>query len=558
MGKTPATYQKLRGGYYTPKPIADFLAQWAVQSPYDTILEPSCGDGVLLEAAVDALVSCGATIETAIPLIHGVEFDLEEARKATNRLVGASANGLAPHIHIGDFFAYCKTHLAEREFDVVIGNPPFIRYQNFPEEHRAIAFELMQHAGLHPNRLTNAWVPFLVATTLLLKKHGRMAMVIPAELLQVNYAAELRSFLSNYYSYITLITFKKLVFDDIQQEVVLLLGERNGQQHTGIRTVELDGINDLVGYQHSLAPNFRFKEMDHSTEKWTMYFLDEADLQLLRRVREDRKLTISGDVLDVDVGIVTGFNKFFVLSEQQLNDDSLKDYTLPIVSRSAHLEGSIFHQRDWQNIVNRQYPVFLLNLPNDPVELLPDSVRAYIAFGEKQGIHTGFKCRNRKLWYVVPSIWTPDAFMLRQIHNFPKITLNDTGATSTDTIHRVRFKADATSRTAIAAGFLNSLTFAFTEVIGRSYGGGVLELEPNEAEKIPLPLRMSEEINMYKVDDLVRQGKIESVLDITDKLLLRKGLGMRQTDITRLRDIWMKLRDRRINRKPDRVLVAGD
>ena len=41
----------------------------------------------------------------------------------------------------------------------------------------------MQRAELHPNRLTNAWVPFLVAATLLLNKTGRLAMVIPAELL---------------------------------------------------------------------------------------------------------------------------------------------------------------------------------------------------------------------------------------------------------------------------------------------------------------------------------------------------------------------------------------
>ena len=131
----------------------------------------------------------------------------------------------------------------------------------------------MQRAGLHPNRLTNLWVPFLVAATLLLKKTGRLAMVIPAELLQVNYAAELRYFLSNYYSYLTLITFKKLVFAGIQQEVVLLLGEKNGSDHTGMRTIELNGIDDLTSYEYATFIGERLKDMDHSTEKWTMYFL---------------------------------------------------------------------------------------------------------------------------------------------------------------------------------------------------------------------------------------------------------------------------------------------
>ena len=37
--KPVATYQKIRGGYYTPKPIADFLARWAIQTPTTKVLE---------------------------------------------------------------------------------------------------------------------------------------------------------------------------------------------------------------------------------------------------------------------------------------------------------------------------------------------------------------------------------------------------------------------------------------------------------------------------------------------------------------------------------------
>src|SRR5258708_24195954 len=194
--KPLATYQKIRGGYYTPKPIADFLAKWAIQSPDDRVLEPSCGDGVLLEAAARTLVTFGGGPDALDDLVYGVEFDPQEAVKACERIQSIVPN---PRIQVGDFFSYCKTHLESKDqFEAIIGNPPFIRYQNFPEEHRSVAFYLMQLAGLHPNRLTNSWVPFLVASTLLLTPNGRMAMVIPAELLQVNYAAELRYFLSRH------------------------------------------------------------------------------------------------------------------------------------------------------------------------------------------------------------------------------------------------------------------------------------------------------------------------------------------------------------------------
>lgn len=54
-----AENQKLRGGYHTPEPIARFLANWAVRSPNDDVLEPSCGK--LLEAAVRRLLRLGAS-----------------------------------------------------------------------------------------------------------------------------------------------------------------------------------------------------------------------------------------------------------------------------------------------------------------------------------------------------------------------------------------------------------------------------------------------------------------------------------------------------------------
>jgi len=52
---------KLRGGYYTPPAIARFLAEWVVQCPTDTVLEPSCGDGELVTAAARRLLHLGAT-----------------------------------------------------------------------------------------------------------------------------------------------------------------------------------------------------------------------------------------------------------------------------------------------------------------------------------------------------------------------------------------------------------------------------------------------------------------------------------------------------------------
>jgi adenine-specific DNA-methyltransferase len=559
--KPALSYQKLRGGYYTPQPIAHFLAHWAIQSATNTVLEPSCGDGGLLEAALLALIERGASRDEAIFQTHGVEIDSQERDKALDRLRSLGFRPDETTIHKGDFFAYCQKHLMmdkgllsicstgePRFFDAIIGNPPFIRYQNFPEEQRKPAFQIMKTAGMNPSRLTNTWVPFLVAASFLLTENGRLAMVIPAELLQVNYAAELRLFLSDYFNKLTIITFRKLVFEGIQQEVVLLLAEGNGGESTGIRTVELNSIDDLASYEHTDFDTTELKPMDHSTEKWTQYFLDAKEITLLRELRGNGGLTEAGKVIDVDVGVVTGQNQFFVLSEEQVNKVSLKRYSRRIVSRSGHLKGAIFSEDDWLSNAENNLPAYLLDLPKKDFDELPKAAQAYVRTGEAAEFHTGFKCRIRPRWYIVPSVWTPDAFMLRQVHGYPKLIVNQAGATCTDTIHRVKL-LNGTSAEVIAAAFLNSLTFAFSEVTGRSYGGGVLELEPNEAEKLPMPLAGADRLDLEKLHRYLLEGDIYSVLEITDKVLLVDELGLDQQQVKMLRGIWEKLRDRRIHRK---------
>jgi adenine-specific DNA-methyltransferase len=557
--KLAPTYQKLRGGYYTPKPIADFLAQWAIQAPDADILEPSCGDGSLVEASIEALLARGAEKDAIAQLIHGVEIDADEAARTINRM---KALGIAPKedtIHIEDFFTHCRNQLFEqrfmdfvtseaRKFDAVIGNPPFIRYQNFPEVSRNIACEIMQQVGLHPTRLLNAWLPFLIASTLLLKDRGRLAMVIPAELFQVNYAAETRQFLSDFYGQITIVTFKSLVFHDIQQEVVLLLCERSNSQCRGIRTFELEGIEELARYNHSAFSESDFKPIDHSKEKWTQYFLDADEILLLRSLKSHPAITLSGKVINVDVGVVTGENKFFILNGKQAQDAELEGFTQKIVSRSGHLKGALFSEGDWKTNAADQIPAYLLMAPSVPREMLPDALRTYVLQGEEANYHKGYKCSIRNPWYTLSSVWAPDAFMLRQIHGYPKLVLNEADATCTDTIHRVRFNGPVDKR-GIVAAFMNVLTFAFSEVTGRGYGGGVLTFEPSEAERLPLPLVGIENLDLNDFDKLLRTDGIEAVLARTDEILLKQGLGLSNGEVKMLHTIWTKLRDRRIFRK---------
>lgn len=531
-------YTKLRGGYYTPEVISKFISKWAIRTQHDCIMEPSCGDGSFVKSIVETLLDIGTEKDSIKKKVYGIELDANEAKKA--EISGAS-------IINSDFFSFYMNNVdGKMQFDAVVGNPPFIRYQNFIEEYRKKAFDLIEKAGMHPNRLTNIWVPFLILSCECLKDNGRLGMVIPAELFQVDYAAETRQYLSEKFEHLLIITFDKLLFNDAQQEVVLLLGEKKSTKK-GIEVIELKDASELENLTVDLI-NVEIKELDHTSEKWVKYYLSNKELMLIRKLQNDIRFTSTMDLFEVNVGVVSGQNDFFIINEDVIKEYGLENSVQPIIGKADQLKGIKLEFNDLYELQNTGKKVFLYEPQDIDFDKLPDCDKHYISWGEKQNYHTGYKCRIRKRWYIVPRSWDPDAFMLRQVHKYPKIVFNNTNATNTDTLHKIRF-LDGVNGEIVSAAFLNSFTFAQCELTGRSYGGGVLTFEPGEVRKLKIPMKGSEDLDIKFIDKKMRQGKIYDVLQYTDEILLKKNLGMCDDDIITLRNIWEKMSNRRINRK---------
>jgi adenine-specific DNA methylase len=528
---TAAQQSKLRGGYYTPLPLADFLARWAIRQPTDRVLEPSAGDGAFAEAAMRHLNGTGH--------VDAIELHDAEAQKLRARVPLAE-------VHTGDVFTWYSPN-RDRAYDAAVGNPPFIRYQTFPEAQRAAGFALMHHEGLHPNRLTNAWVPFVVLATRALRVGGRLAMVLPAELLQVTYAAELREYLARSYRELTVITFRRLVFDGIQQETVLLLGVRSDSDHPATMSfVELHSADELTPSTVDSAERVKV-DLDHAREKWTQYYLSARELGLIRDLERSDTLATLGELAEVDVGIVTGRNDFFILTPSEADTLGLREFCFPLVGRSAQIPGLILREEEWQSLAQADGKCLLLQLGRSERKELSRAALAYVEQGEALGYHTGYKCRIRlPAWWYVPSSSVPDAFLLRQIHDGPRIILNEARATCTDTIHRVRVK-DGTDPGWLAAASMNSVTFAFSEIRGRSYGGGVLELEPNEADELPFP-KPRRSVPLADLDLWARRKEPEQILDEVDRVVLA-DCGLSRPELSLVRSIWRKLSARRMDRK---------
>ena len=526
---------KLSGIYYTPLELASTIVDKLGQDYY-SVLEPSCGEGVFIGELIKRF-----------PFAQITAIDNDE--KAIDYVQNQYTENDQVSISCEDFFDFYETKINHNSYDLIIGNPPYIRYQYLTERQRDVQAHILTSNGMKTNKLINAWVAFLVACVTMLNIDGVIAFVIPAELLQVVYAEDLRLFLAEYLDDITIVTFKELVFSDVQQETVVFYGKR-GKGNKKIRVIE---VNDTEDFKHLQLDTIPYMDISDKKDKWTKYFVSESENRLLDTIRADRRFKAFNEYGIINVGITTGNNKYFSITKEIEEKYNLSNSVLPLIGRSSHAHGIYFTKKDWIDNCNSGKRAMLVSFPEIPFDNYPKGYKEYIALGEQNGENKGYKCRIRDRWYIVPSVWVPDAFFLRRNHLYPKFVLNQCGAVSTDTMHRMKFHSGVCGEDVLLS-YYNSISFAFTEICGRSYGGGVLEILPGEMGKIRLPNISNVDSSLKKdllqyIDDIVRHDDdIEKALDRVDKELLIQCLAIPTEWCKEARNIWKTLQRRRLSR----------
>jgi len=527
---------KLRGGYYTDPDIASFLLRWVLEISPRSILEPSCGDGVFIHALAQLN-------SKAVTSFVALEIEESEATKAKEK--AGSLKNVNVEISVEDFLKWSLYRFSgNQKYDAVVGNPPFIRYQYMDEVLQGRSQKIFEYHHLHFSKHTNLWVPFIISSVALLHPGGRLAMVVPAEILHVLHAQSLRKLLTEQCSKVLFFDPSELLFENILQGAGLLLAEKKHNiedEFSGVAIVPTRTKSFLNENPENYFVNSNFVNGKVLVGKWMRALLTKHEREILEDVSERPEVYRFAQIAEVDVGIVTGANNFFLVPDDIVKEYGLTPWAHPMFGRSSHCPGIIYDKKNHNDNRKSGLPTNFLwfNFENN----FPESVRKYIKKGEAEELPKRYKCRIREPWYAVPSVYASPVGMLKRCHNFPRLILNKAKAFTTDTAYRI--KATQVDNSKLVFSFINSLTALSAELEGRHYGGGVLEMVPSEIEKLVIPLPQKINIDLEPLDRKIRDGMSPvDIFQVQNDILLG-AIGLGKNDQITIYSAWDRLRSRR-------------
>ncbi len=458
---TIAMNQKAAGAYYTPDSVVRTLLNWAIRDAGERFLDPSCGDGRFIAGHKNSV---------------GIEQDAAAASMAVQRAPWAL-------VHEGDFFTWAAR--TPERFEAVGGNPPFIRYQTFKGDLRARATGLSNALGARLNGLASSWAPFLVAGASLLRRGGRMAFVVPAEIGHAPYSAPVLEYLAANFGTVHVVAYRDKLFPELSEDCWLLYGEGFGGRTDELRFTALTAFEPL----RSPPTDFVLVSLIDWQRSWNRrlrpFILPSAIRELYHGILDEHDTKRVRDLASVGIGYVSGNNDFFHLRPSEAARWEIPERFLrPTVRRSEYLPAWRLTDATVDSWRRSDREVLLLDIPK--AAELPASVWRYLGTDEAKTARAGYKCRNRTPWYSVPYVQTPEFFLTYMSGRAASLVRNDAGCTCTNSVHAVRFR-DPEGASALSTVWESDFLRLSCEIEGHPLGGGMLKLEPGEAARIVVP-----------------------------------------------------------------------
>lgn len=319
LGVKQSTKNKF-GQYFTPKVIANFMIEMANISQNSKILEPSCGEGIFL----DLLKQKGFDDLTAF------EIDQELARE----------------FDCVRYESFVSAKIDEK-FDLIIGNPPYIRWKNLEDE-------LKQELSFNPiwnkyfNSLCDYLYIFILKSIELLNDNGQLIFICPEYWMNTTHSISLRNYMVQNGYFEEIYHFNETpIFDKVTVSIVIFKFVKRKQKSDKIKVAKFYANQKLTNETlQKLKFQIELKDAEYlnvtqfkTNERWLLQS-DEVreELQILETnclkknqntlinlsYKDKQEFYTIGEFCEIGNGLVSGLDKAFqvnghVLTENEVN-----------------------------------------------------------------------------------------------------------------------------------------------------------------------------------------------------------------------------------------------
>jgi adenine-specific DNA-methyltransferase len=522
--------QKELGAYYTPKDITEAICKWAIQSPNEYVLEPSFGGCGFLESAIERLTQLGC--DQPHSYLFGSDIDPKAFDFLSEKL--KTLEVLNKRFLQKDFLQISPLDFQVTSFQSVIGNPPYISLHNLTDDQKISVMDWRKnHSELNISQRASLWAYFVLHSMQFLNENGRMAWVLPGSFLDTFYGEQLQRILLAKFGFICILTLGERAFIDegTEERTVVLLCDRFGESTESATSKYCSTLVSLVEALNS--PETIIEDTDG------------LDYKLYQEILQSKNTVTLGDVCSILIGTVTGANNFFVLNPSTVNKLRLEDeYLNPILAKFNLVEGISVSHSDVEKWKANNHRCLILHAENE--SSASDAVKTYASTFDRKDKDDNKTFMKRLCWLAADDKRIPDAFFSYMNDHGPKLALNEAQINCTNSIHRVFFNKglEESKKKLAVISLLTTFSQISAELESRSYGSGVLKIEPSNAKCIKLVLpdnRKKEEINATyrKLNSLMRKGMASEIERLANEFIFPN------TDVSNLSNVLNLLRSRR-------------
>ncbi|SHH64019.1 adenine-specific DNA-methyltransferase [Chryseobacterium oranimense] len=276
--------EKLRsdnGVFYTPPALTDRLLNSVENAGVDwstvSVADPACGGGAFLAPIAHRIISSIHFLSPEEQLQHlehnlkGYEIDpfsawltevfLQVAVKDVMSLAGRRIKSM---VTICDTIAYFSDKKNHREFDVIIGNPPYGKLTLTKEIREEYEESLFGHANLYGL--------FTHLAIKLVKSDGIIGYLTPTSFLSGEYFKKLRMFIRKETNPLTIdfVAGRKGVFEDVLQETLLAVYKKKNKLSSENNEIEINEIHTLTNGKLKISSAGKYRLADDTSSPWIL------------------------------------------------------------------------------------------------------------------------------------------------------------------------------------------------------------------------------------------------------------------------------------------------